>query len=547
MIVSDSSTSFSEEDSIESCPPVSAGPPDSLIERLELSGERGEILPLSTIVEHIAEGVHIIRADDGRFVYVNSAFAHILGYAVDELLGRHVTTINAPSDRTPEETAAKIIASLDATGIWRGEVLNLRKDGTSVWCMARVSTFEHPSFGRVWLSIHEDISLRKQREAELQAAKQAAQAANRAKSSFLTRMSHEIRTPLNAVIGAVDLLADEPVSPQGRQVLEMLRQGGATLLTLVNNILELSAIESGRIASVQEECDPRTLMAGLVVSLGSLAQKKGLSLRYSVDGSVPARLLADAVHLRLVLVNLLGNAIKFTQAGVVSVDTSMAGPARLGLVVSDTGPGIPPDHQSTIFDPYRSRTDTPVEGQGSGLGLSICKVFVELMGGTLALESSNRGTRFSFSIPVRPVQAAEAPASGPAGYLNRKRVLIAEDDPFSVVILRAMLLKLGAEDIAVARNGQEAVELARGADFQLMLFDRHMPVMDGPEAIRIIRAREAADDRPPCPIVVVTADAFADARLQCIEAGCDRFLPKPISMEAFLRVLQELAERDEPR
>lgn len=537
----DRSASISGDASFESHPDAPTGP-DGLIEPPPLAEEGWEILRHSAITEHIAEGVHIIRADDGRFVYVNPAFARMLGYAADELIGRHVNIINAPDDRSPEETAREIIACLNRDGAWRGEILNLRKDGTRFWCSATVSTFQHPTFGRVWLSIHEDITSRKQREIELVAAKHAAQAANRAKGAFLSRMSHEIRTPLNAVIGAAELLEDEPVSPQGRQFLEMLRQGGAILLTLVNNILELSAIESGEIASTQEECDPRELLAGLVASLEPLALKKGLSLLFAVDRSVPTLLLADVVHLRLVLVNLLGNAIKFTQAGVVLARAAMAGPTHLSLVVSDTGPGIPPELQSIIFDPYRSRSDTPVEGQGSGLGLSICKAFVELMGGALRLDSSNRGTQFTFSIPVGSLRAAEAPSPDPVGYLAGKRVLIAEDDPFSARILRALLLKLGAKDVSVARNGQEAVELARGADFQLMLCDKHMPVMDGLAAIRTIRAEAAAAGRPPCRIVAVTADAFADDRRLCIEAGCDRFLSKPISQKALLKVFEELAE-----
>ena len=523
---------------------ISRVPPEDLIEPSRLSSEGGEAFSHSAIVEHIAEGVHIIRADDGRFVYVNPAFSRLLGYEDGELLGRHVTTINASGERSPEETAREIIASLDEHGTWRGEILNIRKDGTSVWCWATVSTFQHPTFGRVWLSIHEDITERKRRDAEIQAAKQAAQAADRAKSAFLTRMSHEIRTPLNAVIGAIDLLADEPVSAQGHQVLEMLRQGGTTLLTLVNNILELSAVESGRIDVVQQECDPRAFVTGLVASLGSLAQKKGLSLQCSVDGAVPVLLLADMAHLRLVLVNLLGNAIKFTQAGVVALHAAMAGPTRLGLVVSDTGPGIPPERQLTIFDPYRNRSDTPVQGQGAGLGLSISRAFVELMGGTLLLDSSDRGTRFSFSVPIRAVQANAPLAPGRSGYLTCKRVLIAEDDPVSAHILRAMLLKLGAEHVEVAVNGQEAVEVARGGDFQLMLFDKHMPIMDGLEAICAIRAHEAAVVRPRCPILIVTADAFAEDRRRCIAAGCDRFLPKPISKDTLLAVFKELEEHD---
>lgn len=383
-----------------------------------------------------------------------------------------------------------------------------------------------------------DISDRKQMEFALQKASQEAIAANRAKSAFLSRMSHEIRTPLNAMIAAADLLQEEITSPNAVHYIQLLKQGGVNLSSIVNDILELSAVESGRIVSESRDFSVRDLVNDAVAPIAVLAAKKGLAVKSNIAADVPPVIHADAVHLRQVLLNLLGNAVKFTQAGKVDVFVEIEGSSRLLLRVSDSGPGIPKEMQASIFDPYRNRPPIAIKGQGSGLGLSISKSFVELMSGTISFESDKKGTTFTVVVPFAAPKAAhksrpeqdKKPAVG-------QRILIAEDNEVSAMLLRTLLTKLGATEITMVQNGQEALDQFRGAEFDLLLLDKHMPVLNGLDVVQIIRADEARLQRPPVRIAIVTADAFDVDRRQCLDAGCDYFLAKPITKDALATML----------
>ena len=449
------------------------------------------------------------------------------------------------------------------------EYLARKKNGESIWIMSRGRVVARDSNGkpiRVMGTLL-DITDRKQTENALEEAKVAAENANMAKSQFLANMSHEIRTPMNVVIGMTSVLIDEPLEDDVREGLETIRNAGDSLLSLINDILDMSKIESGKLPFDFSDFALPQMVSEVIELFRSKAAQKGLSLHTSIDPSLPTHLISDSMRLRQILVNLMDNAVKFTEAGEVNLSvTTYRGEKSdaesdqpesalsadqlqtvLHFQVADTGIGIGGDLQKDIFEPFSQGDSSTIRRYGgSGLGLAISKRIAEAFGGTMWAESrADEGAVFHFTVRVGisdTTQERDQPSTvAEAGVRftnlsegNPCSILLAEDNPANQCLAIQMLKNFGYSIDTVA-NGREAVRAAGTNRYDLIFMDVEMPEMDGLQATREIRKRLQGHQLPH--IIAITAYALPSDRQRCIDAGMNDFLPKPVTPESMKNVL----------
>ena len=507
-----------------------------------------------------AAGEYIWELDAaGNYTYLSERVVDVLGYSIDTLIGRHALTYVPPEDlEADSKKSDELLASKQAFRDFEHRML--RGDGTIIWLSLNGVPVTN-AIGEIsgYRGAGLDITKRKTFEQDLIREKEAAQAADRAKSEFLAVMSHEIRTPLNSVLGFADLLGESTLDSEQKEQVDMIRRSGDALLILLNDILDFSRIESGKMPIQPTAVEIRNCLRDVTDLYRATAQSKGLTISVSVDDAVPNSLCTDPGRLRQILLNLIGNAVKFTASGGVSITAKPGdvdpGDGRFPLVVevADSGIGIPPERIGRLFKPF-SQVDSSTTRRfgGTGLGLAISKRLSELLGGTVSLvKSSAAGSVFALSLPLVTVPRQEEVAeSSSADALTPERVqaaswrvLVVEDNPVNSMLAQRMLASLGFESDSQS-NGLLGCEAHEKDRYDIIFMDLQMPVMDGLEAAKAIRQYEAASPQPlqPAYIIALTADAMSGDRDRCLQAGMNDYLGKPIRRAEMSAVLRKACE-----
>ncbi len=502
-------------------------------------------------LDTLAEGL-LVLDQQCRIMLANQAFADIVGESPERLLGRLASELpwsdlpGTGSAGYPWEIALREEASL------AGRMMHLvDHSGKSRTFMVNCTPIPgNEGEIRGVLASLEDVTQLEETQLELSRSKEAADAANRAKSDFLARMSHEIRTPMNAILGFTEVLRRgfENSVLERQEYLDTIYASGQHLLNLINDILDLSKVEAGKMEVEKIRCSPLQLIHEAVTVLRGQAEKKGIQLAYEAPSGLPEFIVTDPVRFRQILTNLVGNALKFTEQGGVRVVARLAQDKReprLAVDVIDTGIGMPAETLQRIFDPF-VQADTSVTRRfgGTGLGLAISRKFAEVLGGELTVQSElDSGSTFTFTVDPGPlddtriVSAAELTQqlrrtveSGTIqGQLPSVRVLVVDDGESNRKLINLVLSRAGAI-VHAARNGKEALAALETLTVDLVLMDMQMPVMDGFTATRLLREQQF-----PAPIIALTADAMKGTEEKCLAAGCTSFLTKPIDMDKLVQ------------
>jgi len=492
----------------------------------------------------------------GTITQVNNLFCEISGYTQNELVGQNHSILN--SDHHPKSFWVQMWKTVASGQTWHGEVCNRHKSGSLYWVNTSISPLRDADEKIVgYCAVRNDITDIKLTQVALAEAREAADAASKSKSEFLANMSHEIRTPLTAILGYTDLLREEEQLPEDRRqdTVLTIRRAGEHLLTVINDILDLSKIEAGKLSIETIETPLLEVIKDVDHLMRARAKEKGINLELRMIGTVPDRVMSDPTRLRQILMNLVGNAIKFTEFGRVQIsveadeDIGDQAQSLLQIRIDDTGVGMTQEQADRLFQPF-SQADTSVTRRfgGTGLGLTICRRLAGLMGGRIWLEETEPDGGSTFAIELPMVEAVESTRRGDLNCLTVKpvtpadptkeptldgRILLAEDGVDNQRLIAHHLKKAGA-DVTIADNGVQALEaidkaLNSNKPFDLLLTDIQMPEMDGYTLIKTLRQRESR-----IPIVALTAHAMPEDKQRCLDAGCNGYASKPINRQLLI-------------
>jgi PAS domain S-box-containing protein len=513
-----------------------------------------ELRKLSQAVEQSPNAV-IITNRHGVIEYVNPAFCEITGYSPDEAIGQTPALLD--SDNRRPEDYDELWQTVLSGRRWTGEFRNRKKNGDRIWQLAAISALTDET-GEITHLVGTQMVIDQIKEAEEanRQAREDAEAANRAKSEFLATMSHEIRTPMNAIMGFTELLIPLVSENKAKQYLAAIRSSGRNLLSIINDILDLSRIEAGKLTLRFEPVDPVNLLHSIQSEFQPLAAEKNLDFQVISADNVPLLVKLDSVRLRQILVNLVGNAIKFTEHGRIQLKIDADYPAPdthrvdLRLAVSDTGIGIPEEARELIFESFRQQdSKTTRRFGGTGLGLSISRRLVTLMGGVITVESTvGHGSVFKIELKdISVLENATKPATddtagSKAPRFKPARILVADD----VTLNRELIIAFFADqpfDFLEAGNGAQALEIARREKPDLVLLDIRMPVMDGRETLRRFREDDALR---AIPVIALTASVIGRAREELIESGFNGFVAKPVVYDAIVAEISPWLQQKDP-
>ena len=520
-------------------------------EALRLSEER-----FSNAFQHATTGIALV-SPEGRWLKVNEAICALLGYSAEELTTRTFQDVTHPEDLAVDLANVTRLLAGDIA-FYKIEKRYLHKKGHVVWTQLGVSLLRDKD-GRplYFLSQVEDISHIKQALIRQEDLLQKAQAAERAKSEFLAMMSHEIRTPMNGVLGYAELLASTPMERDQKEYLNTIVTSGEALLRIIDDILDFSRIESGRLGMEYAPFHVVELLKGVKAVLSPRAHQKSVSIELQIENASTPWFIGDAGRLRQVLINLVGNALKFTEAGNVQITLrteplpGSANLRNLHFCVSDTGNGIPAEKLQEIFRPF-TQADSSIARRygGTGLGLTISQRLVELMGGSLEAQSRpGYGSTFSFCLPLEISPAPHSDEPIPRDALNASfatryplEILVADDDRVNIGLTTAILRRLGYKPHTV-HDGHGVLKAFSKLRPDCILLDMHMPEVDGCEAAeRIRRVELAAGARRPCYISALTANVLPTERQACLDAGMNDFLSKPFKLDRLADILKKAFE-----
>lgn len=514
-----------------------------------------------SIYEAMLNSNAVIEFDThGEVLWANQNFLNLMGYELEELVGQH-HSIFLPDFHQHEVEYQEMWTQLAQGQTQAGEFKRLSKNSSTIWIQGSYTPVRNiqgtiVKIVKMAVDITEKKSLAEnleQKNKELLSTAAKAKAATYAKSVFLANMSHEIRTPLNSIIGITDTLAETPLDNQQAVFVEILQRANHQLMTIINDILDLSKVEAGEIELKLLPFELKKLLDELVAVLGFRAKEKGLQLKIDVDEDVEAFYVGDADRLRQVLMNLLNNAIKFTHSGKITLRVSRNHTSRSGNIlfsVSDTGIGIAKNKFKDIFQPFTQADPTTTRRYGgTGLGLSITKNIVQLMKGQIWLESSEGvGSTFYFTATMPATTERKTSMHNPfqGRYQlsdikhtladSRLRILVVDDVDDNRNLFGIYLQKT-IHHISYAESGLEALEMVRNEHFDIIFMDVQMPGMDGYEATRAIRAFEQRFGRPSSRIFACTANAFAEDIEKSLQAGCDMHLSKPVRKDMLLKAI----------
>jgi PAS domain S-box-containing protein len=498
----------------------------------------------------------LITDSQGTIRWVNPAFERFNGYSAEEALGENPRILK--SGMVDDSVYEDLWHTILAGEIWSGELANRRKDGRLWWAIVTISPLVSAA-GEVssFVGVQQDITQTKEAQATLELAKSAAEGANRAKSEFLATMSHEIRTPMNAIIGMSELLGETSLDADQARYVRTLEAAGEALLSLIDDVLDLSKIEAGRIELEFDVFQPGTLAEEVAEVIAVRARERPVEVLVHVADGVPAALTGDRHRLRQVLLNLMGNAIKFTSEGHVLLDVSLdrqqpdlADRVKLRFEVADTGIGIPKDKQRKVFDAFtQADSSTTREYGGTGLGLAISKRLVELMGGYMGVESEpGEGSTFAFTAlfdAAAEGEAAVEEAAPDAIDLTDSRLLVVDDNQVNRMIVKDYLKSTGAT-IDEASSGDDALRVLWSGrrDYDLILMDVRMPGMDGFEVIERIRQDRVAGEPP---VILLTSDDDPDHGARAREMGVAGRMLKPLRRSALVEMVGSMLGEERQR